>query len=248
MTRRIPLKQVQGTAAKAVRHIATHDAPAELVVRAGEQAVVLEEGRNEQPKHETLVLTVERGATLTYAFAVASDSLLSRNLTLKLADGARAELLGFVRATGNGNVRMTLTEDHASGASWARTGLRAIVGDAAAVSVRGMIGIRNAANRSDGFFEGRAVLLGDAAKAEIIPSLEIAAQDVKASHAAAVGPIDAIQLFYLQSRGCTLQEAETLVLDGFLEQFLSRIPDQQLRAELRFRWLTPIHHEFRPRL
>ncbi|MBI1871836.1 SufD family Fe-S cluster assembly protein, partial [Candidatus Collierbacteria bacterium] len=97
-----------------------------------------------------------------------------------------------------------------------RVVIRGIAKNGARVAVTGMIKIREGANQVDDFLEMRILLLDDRSQAKAEPKLEIEANDVKASHAAAVGKIDEEQLFYLTSRGMKREAAEKLIVDGFL--------------------------------
>lgn len=80
----------------------------------------------------------------------------------------------------------------------------------------GMLTIEKGADGSDASQIFRNLLLSPKAKAESIPELEVLADDVSAAHGAASAPVDAEQMFYLQSRGLEQQEAEHLVVEGFL--------------------------------
>lgn len=78
----------------------------------------------------------------------------------------------------------------------------------------------------------RNLLLSSEASAESVPNLEIENNDVKCSHASAVGPIDEDHRYYLQSRGVPPEAADRLIVLGFFADLLDRIPDETLRAEL----------------
>ncbi len=78
----------------------------------------------------------------------------------------------------------------------------------------------------------RNLLLSPDASAESVPNLEIENNDVKCSHASAVGPIDDDHRYYLESRGVPPDIAERLIVLGFFRELLDRIPDEVLRAQL----------------
>jgi Fe-S cluster assembly protein SufD len=79
----------------------------------------------------------------------------------------------------------------------------------------------------------RAGVGGERCRAESIPSLEIGANEVSASHGATTGQIDEEQLFYLMVRGIPREEAERIIVQGFFEPVLQRIPLENLRTRLR---------------
>ena len=81
-----------------------------------------------------------------------------------------------------------------------------------------MVKIGKEARNTDSFLEMRVLLLDKKSSAVAEPKLEIENNDVKASHAATVGKIDEDQLFYLSSRGVDLDEANKLIINGFLKE------------------------------
>ena len=94
---------------------------------------------------------------------------------------------------------------------------------------KGMIRIKENAAKSNSFLSGRSILLDKDAKSDAIPGLEIFTNDVKATHSASVAQIDEEQIFYLKTRCLTNEEAERIIVEGFLEP-LSRKMSIQVRA------------------
>ncbi len=88
----------------------------------------------------------------------------------------------------------------------------------------GMIRIGRGAAGSEAYQENRNLLLSEDARAESIPELEILTDDVRCSHGATVAPVDPEQLFYLQSRGLAKMQATRVIVYGFLDQTLARLP------------------------
>ena len=84
--------------------------------------------------------------------------------------------------------------------------------------------MRPSARGTSAFQTNRNVKLSERAWAESVPDLEIENNDVRCSHASTVGPIDADQRFYLESRGVPSDVAERLILSGFFEDVISRLP------------------------
>ncbi len=78
----------------------------------------------------------------------------------------------------------------------------------------------------------RNLILSPTASAESVPNLEIENNDVKCSHASAIGPIDEEQRYYLESRGVPSEAATRLIVLGFFAELLERVPDAALRARL----------------
>jgi len=97
----------------------------------------------------------------------------------------------------------------------------------------GLIRIGKGAKGSSAFQTNRNLKLSDGAWAESVPNLDIENNDVRCSHASAVGPVDPEQRFYLESRGVPPTVAERLIVLGFFAEVLDRLPVPALRAELR---------------
>lgn len=89
---------------------------------------------------------------------------------------------------------------------------------------QGMIYVAPGADKTDGYQANRNLLLSKHARADSIPGLEILANDVRCTHGATVGKIDAEQVFYLMARGIARQDAEKLIVEGFFDPIMERIP------------------------
>ncbi len=85
------------------------------------------------------------------------------------------------------------------------------------------------ANKADGYQANRNAVLSKNARADSIPGLEILTDDVRCTHGATVGKIDEDQVFYLTSRGMPRDDAERLIVEGFFEPIMQRIPFEGVR-------------------
>lgn len=94
---------------------------------------------------------------------------------------------------------------------------------------RGVIRVDRGAQLTDAYQTNRNLLLSKGSHARSLPNLEIEADDVRCSHGATIGQVDEGQLFYLQARGLTREQAERLLVFGFFEEVLGRIPVQGVR-------------------
>ena len=99
---------------------------------------------------------------------------------------------------------------------------------------KGMIKIVNSARNARSYLAHHAMILERTAKSDGIPGLEIDNNEVKATHSASVAQIDEEQLFYLMARGLSQDEARKMVVLGFFEPVLSRVPIEQTREGARF--------------
>ena len=89
---------------------------------------------------------------------------------------------------------------------------------------QGMIYVAPGAQKTDGYQANRNLLLDSNARADSIPGLEILADDVRCTHGATIGKIDPDQVFYLRSRGIPDKESERLIVEGFFDPIMQRIP------------------------
>ncbi len=121
---------------------------------------------------------------------------------------------------------------------------QAVLSDQARKVFEGMIRIRPGAQKSNAFQADHNLMLSSTARADSIPSLEIQADDVRATHSATVGKLDEEKIFYLQSRGLSVREARYLMALGYFGPTLSRMPSRLFRerveALLTHRW--EVHH------
>lgn len=92
----------------------------------------------------------------------------------------------------------------------------------------GMIRVDRGAHGTNAFQTNRNIVLGDQAHADSVPNLDIEENDVRCSHASAVGPVDADQLYYLESKGIPTQAAERLIVGGFFRELVQGIGDGSL--------------------
>jgi Fe-S cluster assembly protein SufD len=97
---------------------------------------------------------------------------------------------------------------------------------------RGMIKVDKAAQKTDGYQRNDNLMLSNESRADSIPGLEIEADDVRCTHGATSGRVDAEQIFYAQARGLTADEAARLVVAGFFQQVFDRITIEPVRDAL----------------
>jgi Fe-S cluster assembly protein SufD len=97
----------------------------------------------------------------------------------------------------------------------------------------GLIRIGKDAKGSNAFQTNRNLKLSEGAWAESVPNLDIENNDVRCSHASTVGPVDEDQRFYLESRGVPPAIAERLIVLGFFDEVIERLPVPSINAALR---------------
>lgn len=109
---------------------------------------------------------------------------------------------------------------------------KGVLSDRARIVYRGLTDIENGARYTSGFQRENTMLLSEHARSDAIPGLEIDETEVQAGHAATVGQVDDVQLFYLMSRGLPEKEAIYLLVEGFFDPVLRRVPIEGLRNEM----------------
>jgi Fe-S cluster assembly protein SufD len=113
--------------------------------------------------------------------------------------------------------------------------LKGAVLDKAHAIYTGLIRVREGAKATESFLANRNLVLADGAHVDSVPNLEIVNEnDIKScGHAAATGPVDEEHVFYLESRGVPTDVAERLIVFGFFDDVVSKIPVAGLRQPLR---------------
>ena len=97
----------------------------------------------------------------------------------------------------------------------------------------GLIKVAENAQQTDAYQTNRNLLLDPTAEANALPGLEILANDVKCSHGATTGNVDAEELFYMMQRGVSKREAMKLMVFGFFEEVIEKIENDELAESLR---------------
>jgi Fe-S cluster assembly protein SufD len=146
--------------------------------------------------------------------------------------GASAKVTGAYAGAGRQHLDFDTTQEHAAPHTTSDLAFRGVLADRATAVWRGMIRVDPGAQQTDAFQESRNLLLSKKAHADAIPGLEIEANDVRCTHAAAVAQVDPEQLYYLRSRGMPEPKAKRLIIDGFLQELAERTGEGPLREEL----------------
>ncbi|HEX8073796.1 MAG TPA: Fe-S cluster assembly protein SufD [Thermoleophilaceae bacterium] len=146
--------------------------------------------------------------------------------------GAGAKVTGAYAGRGRQHLDFDTTQEHAAPNTSSDLAFRGVLGGRSTAVWRGMIKVDPGAQQTDAFQESRNLLLSPRAHADAIPGLEILANDVRCTHAAAIAQVDKDQLFYLMSRGLRREQATRLVIDGFLQALSDRFAEGPLRDSI----------------
>jgi Fe-S cluster assembly protein SufD len=146
--------------------------------------------------------------------------------------GSNAKVTGAYVGAGRQHLDYDTTQEHAAPNTTSDLAFRGVLGERATAVWRGMIRVDPGAQQTDAFQESRNLLLSHRAHADAIPGLEIEANDVRCTHAAAVAQVDREQLHYLRAHGLTEPAARRLIIDGFLQTLVERTAKGRVREAL----------------
>jgi Fe-S cluster assembly protein SufD len=155
-----------------------------------------------------------------------------RTETLLAGEGAEAKVTGAYAPHGRQHVDFDTTQEHGAPHTTSDLAFRGLLASRAQAVWRGMIKVDPGAQKTDAFQECRNLLLSKRAHADAIPGLEILANDVRCTHAAAIAQIDRDQLFYLRARGLPEPIATRLVIEGFMQELVERFEQGPTREAL----------------
>ncbi|HWH20092.1 MAG TPA: Fe-S cluster assembly protein SufD, partial [Solirubrobacterales bacterium] len=176
---------------------------------------------------------VERDGRLDWAALGFGSANGKVRMDTKLAGpGSEARVTGGYAGGPGQHLDYDTTQEHAAPNTNSDLAFRGVLAKGSTAVWRGMIKVDPGAQQTDAFQESRNLLLSPEAHADAIPGLEILADDVRCTHAAAIAQVDKEQLFYLTSRGLGEPEAKTLVIEGFLETLVERLAEGPVREEI----------------
>jgi Fe-S cluster assembly protein SufD len=157
-------------------------------------------------------------------------------------EGGESDLTAVYFGDGHQMLDFRTLQDHVAPNTRSDLLFKGAVEDTAQSVYSGLIRVRKEAQKTRAFQTNRNLVLTEGAEAKSVPNLEIEADDVKCSHASAVGPIDEDQLYYLATRGVPPEEAERLIVLGFFDDVFDRLPVRSLVAPLRQSVVEKLEH------
>ncbi len=176
---------------------------------------------------------ISKDAQLCWVTATFGSRLSKLNQAVMLeGNGAHAQLLGLAFTDARQHLDVSTAQEHASPYTSSDLLYRTVLKDRSQTAWGGNIYVYPAANYTDAYQKNDNLLLSERAHADTLPGLEIEAHEVRCTHGATAGPIDADQIFYLMSRGIPYAQAEKLIVDGFFEPVMERVPMESVREEL----------------
>jgi Fe-S cluster assembly protein SufD len=211
------------------------NAVSELVL--GENAIVdhyklQEESREAFHIANTQVVQAKSSSFTSHYIALGGNLVRNEMRALLDAEGCEATINGLYMASGKQHIDNFTVIDHAKPHCASHELYKGILDDQAHGVFNGKIFVRQDAQKTDAKQTNQVLLLSEDAVINTKPQLEIFADDVKCTHGATVGQLDADAIFYLRSRGIDLNSARKLLTYAFANDIISRIKIDALRERL----------------
>jgi Fe-S cluster assembly protein SufD len=212
-----------------------HNAVSEIVVSEGAALAHIRLQQEAERAFHFATLYVDVATRGTYdGFALNHGGRVARTeIHARLSGpGGVAHLNGaqLLRGTQHGDI--TTVVSHDAPACTSRQTVKNVLAGRARGVFQGRIEVARGAQKTDGYQMNQALLLSPDAEIDSKPELAIYADDVKCSHGATVGELDADQMFYLRSRGVPEREARTILVRAFLAEALDPVGHEGARAAL----------------
>lgn len=176
----------------------------------------------------------KKDATIDWALGQMNDgNTVSENITQLVGDGSTTHAKAVTIGRGKQVQNFTTVTHHYGRSTDGQISQRGIMKEST-TSIFNAIGkIENGATKANAEQESRVLMLSGEARGDANPILLIDEDDVTAGHAASVGQIDELQLYYLMSRGISRSDAERLIIFGFLEPVVSQLQIESVQKQFR---------------
>lgn len=172
-------------------------------------------------------------AQLTWILSSWGSRLSKINLEMQLRGrGGHGELLGLYFPSGRQHIDHHTLQNHIADHCTSDLLFKGALRDRARSVYAGSIKVWKNAQKTDAYQKNNNLVLDKRARADSIPGLEIEADDVRCTHGATVSKIEPEYLFYLMARSLTKFQAEQLIVTGFFEEVLNRVPVEGVRRKL----------------
>ena len=177
---------------------------------------------------------VKAGETLNLEYVVLPGESRDIDINIDLVGpGAEAHIKALYLCKADEKVNFHILMHHRAPGCRSTQLINGIAGGQAQVSFRGTIVVAPDAQQTEAYQENHNIVLTDTAKVDTRPQLEIYADDVKCSHGATVGQLNADELFYMRSRGVPEAEARTLQMLSFLSPVIPTGREEEIERVLR---------------
>lgn len=177
---------------------------------------------------------VGRDSNIDWVFAAVGSRLTKNFSEIDLVgEGATGRMSGFYFTDGVQHLDHDTQQNHFAPHTTSDLLFKGALKGRSRSVWQGMIYVSPGAQKTDGYQANRNLVLSKGSRADSIPGLEIQADDVRCTHGATVGKINPDEMFYLRSRGIPYPEAERLIVEGFFDPIMQRIPFEGVRDRLK---------------
>jgi Fe-S cluster assembly protein SufD len=180
----------------------------------------------------TMQVALGRSANFTTHNISLGGALVRNDIGVTLSEGAEATVNGLYLVNGTQHVDNHTVIDHAKPHGTSHELYKGILDGHSSAVFNGRIIVRKDAQKTDSKQTNKNLVLSDDAVIDTKPELQIFADDVRCTHGATIGQLDAESLFYLQSRGIGKAQARSLLTQAFAQDIIDRIKIPELRNQL----------------
>lgn len=203
-----------------------------IILEPQAQLTHCQEGRFLRPLYGSYKVLLKEDAHLTETFHHLLSSVMKGEFIHQLkGKGAHVDLFFADWVQGKGHGDYLFQTLHQAPHTFSRIHALGVVWDRGYSLHHGLLRVEKEAKDSDTYFSSRHLLMAEKGRADSLPKLEILTDEVKASHGVTVGYVDQEALFYLQTRGFTKEQAEGLLVEGFLYELYQRFPELEKEEE-----------------
>ncbi|MGD0498357.1 MAG: Fe-S cluster assembly protein SufD [Bryobacteraceae bacterium] len=193
----------------------------------------------------TMAASLGRSANFSATSIALGGALVRNDVNVTLSEGTDAALNGLYVVNGSQHVDNHTSIDHAKPHGTSRELYKGILDGKSSAVFNGRILVRKDAQKTDSKQTNKNLVLSDEAVIDTKPELQIFADDVRCTHGATIGQLDAESMFYMQSRGIGKDDARNLLIYAFAQDVVDRIKVASLRDSLERILFEKLHERAR---
>lgn len=211
----------------------THDQLIEVGTGAKLNRTLVLAGSAEESRLAHDQVSLQRDSQCGINLIQKGGRITRRNITVSHdGNGAASRINAVNIADGKGHIDLLTDMRHMVAHTTSAQQVRTLAGGTAKAVFQGKVLVAENAQKTEAAQAHHGLLLSNEAEIDAKPGLEIYADDVKCSHGATCGALDAEAMFYLRSRGVPINEAQSLLLQAFTADAFDGLPDEQLKTRI----------------
>lgn len=182
---------------------------------------------------EDRVINIQDNVKVNLYYCIFTKKEFNLNSKINIGENSKINKQVIFFAKKDGVIRIDEEINFAKNDSIGEFKVNGFLKDKSAAVIDGTIKVFEKAKKSNIELDLSAYLFGKSSQAKLTPSLEINTNDIKASHSAKVSPILQDDLYYMKSRGITQKQAQDLVKNGIVKNFLSKINHKEVEKHIK---------------